>query len=86
MDDLERRSRLVSLAYPVLAAMALPMDSAADGDVYSALASAFHKRQPKWPSFPSASDTRRAWPHQVRRLFSTLAEHYAQEVTNDQSN
>ena len=44
MDDLERRSRLVSLAYPVLAAMALPMDNAADGEVYSALASAFHRK------------------------------------------
>jgi hypothetical protein len=43
------------------------------------------ERQPKRPSFPSASDTRRAWPHQVRRLFSTLAEHCAQEATNDQS-
>jgi hypothetical protein len=44
VDDLERRSRLVSLAYPVLAAIALPMDGAADGEVYSALAGAFHRK------------------------------------------
>jgi hypothetical protein len=44
VDELERRSRLVSMAYPVLAAMALPMDGAADGEVYSALASAFHRK------------------------------------------
>jgi hypothetical protein len=41
-DTVERKSRLVSLAYQVLGAMDLPPLDASDGEVLSALASAFH--------------------------------------------
>ena len=42
-DSLERRSRLVSLAYQVLGAIDLPPLDASEGEVLTALASAFHR-------------------------------------------
>jgi hypothetical protein len=41
-DTVERKSRLVSLAYQVLGAMDLPPLDASEGEVLSALAIAFH--------------------------------------------
>jgi hypothetical protein len=41
-DTVERKSRLVSLAYKVLGAMDLPPLDATEGEILSALASAFH--------------------------------------------
>ena len=77
MDDLERRSRLVSLAYPVLAAMALPMDSAADGDVYSALASAFHKKAAE------AAQLSQRERHQTRLAASGAPTRFTAVANND---
>jgi hypothetical protein len=75
VDDLERRSRLVSLVYPVIAALPLPMDGAADVEVYAALASAFHRKVAEAAELSRhANDTRR--PHRragdnIRRFRST---------------
>ena len=41
-DTVERRSRLVSLAYKVLGTIDLPPLDASEGEVLAALASAFH--------------------------------------------
>jgi hypothetical protein len=41
-DTVERRSRLVSLAYEVLGTIDLPPLDASEGEVLAALASAFH--------------------------------------------
>ena len=43
-DTVERKSRLVSLAYQVLGTMDLPPLDASEGEVLAALASAFHRR------------------------------------------
>ena len=44
LDTVERKSRLVSLAYQVLGAMELPPLDASEGEVLTALASAFHRK------------------------------------------
>jgi hypothetical protein len=43
-DTVERRSRLVSLAYRVLGTMEPPPLDASEGEVLAALASAFHRK------------------------------------------
>jgi hypothetical protein len=43
-DLVERRSRLVSLAYEVLGTIDLPPVDASEGEVLAALASAFHRK------------------------------------------
>jgi hypothetical protein len=43
-DTVERKSRLVSLAYQVLGTMDLPPLDASEGEVLAALASAFHRK------------------------------------------
>jgi hypothetical protein len=43
-DTVERRSRLVSLAYQVLGTIDLPPLAASEGEVLAALASAFHRK------------------------------------------
>jgi hypothetical protein len=45
-DTVERRSRLVSLAYEVLGTIDLPPLDASEGEVLAALASAFHCKSP----------------------------------------
>jgi hypothetical protein len=42
-DTLERKSRLVSVVYRVLATLELPPVDASEGEVLAALASAFHR-------------------------------------------
>ena len=43
-DTVERRSRLVSLAYKVLGTIDLPPVDASEGEMLAALASAFHSK------------------------------------------
>jgi hypothetical protein len=43
-DTIERKSRLVALAYEVLGTIDPPPSDASDGEVLAALASAFHRR------------------------------------------
>jgi hypothetical protein len=43
-DTVERRSRLVALAYQVLGTIDLPPIDASEGEVLAALATAFHRK------------------------------------------
>ena len=43
-DTIERKSRLVALAYEVLGTIDLPPSDASEGEVLAALASAFHRK------------------------------------------
>jgi hypothetical protein len=44
LDTVERRSRLVTLAYQVLGTIDLPPIDASEGEVLAALATAFHRK------------------------------------------
>jgi hypothetical protein len=44
LDTVERRSRLVTLAYQVLGTIDLPPIDASEGEVFAALATAFHRK------------------------------------------
>lgn len=43
-DTIERRSRLVTIAYQVLGTIDLPPTDASEGEVLAALATAFHRK------------------------------------------
>lgn len=62
MDEIERRSRLVSLAYEVLREMETPTDEATNTAVFSALAWAFFDKATAQANFEAAPKARRNSP------------------------
>ena len=68
-DTIERKSRLVALAYEVLGTIDLPPSDASDGEVLAALASAFHRK-----AWETNLDTPRGKPALPENRYSSVFE------------